>query len=108
MSSSPDTDDWGDLLVALAEAPTADEFSTSNNYKRYTNRVEDLVEEYEEADTNAAVKIAEQNLYDFVTDIAADYKVSEKADKTVLTTSLDNLFFNYEWRNSYDNGEDRR
>ena len=101
----PDTDDWGDLLVALAEAPTADEFSTSNNYKRYTNRVEDLVEEYEEADTNAAVKIAEQNLYDFVTDIAADYKVSEKADKTVLTTSLDNLFFNYEWRNSYNNGE---
>ena len=63
-----DTDDWGDLLVALAEAPTSDEFSTSNNYKRYTNRVEDLVEEYEEADTNAAVKLAEQHLYDFVTD----------------------------------------
>ena len=97
-----DTDDWGDLLVALAEAPTSDEFSTSNNYKRYTNRVEDLVEEYEEADTNAAVKLAEQHLYDFVTDEAADYKSSSKADKATLATSIDNTFVNYDWRYGFD------
>ena len=98
-----DTDDWGDLLVALAQAPTEDEFATANGYKRYTNAVEDLVEEYEDADTSAAVSIAEQNLYKFVTSYNNAYKVSEKADTNVLATAIDNTFFNYNWQRNYSN-----
>ncbi len=92
-----ETDDWGDLLVALAEAPTEDEFSTTNAYKRYTNAVEDLVEQYVEADTAAAVKIAEDELYEFVTDYNSAYKYSTKADTTALYTAIDNTYFNAKW-----------
>ena len=93
-----ETSDWGDLLVSLAQAPTEDEFRTANAYKRYTNKVEDLVEQYEEAETSYAVTLAEQNLYDFVTSYNSAYTYSEKVDTDALATAIDNTYFNYDWR----------
>ena len=97
-----ETSDWGDLLVSLAQAPTEDEFRTANAYKRYTNKVEDLVEQYEEADTSYAVTLAEQNLYDFVTSYNSAYTYTEKADTDALATAIDNTYFNYDWRGNAD------
>ena len=96
-----ETDDWGDLLVALAQAPTEDEFSTAAAYRRYTNKVEDLVEQYMEAETSAAVDMAEDELYDFVTDYFSTYRYAAKADTTVLENAIDKLFFNYDWEEDY-------
>ena len=97
-----ETDDWGDLLVSLAQAPTEDEFATSTGYKRYTNKVEDLVEAYEEADTSVAVTMAERELYDFVTSYNSAYKYENKVDTTTLGNSIDNLYYNYNWKTAYD------
>ena len=92
-----ENDDWGDLLVALAQAPTEDDFRTTAAYNRYTNKVEDLVEQYEEASTSVAVSMAEEALYDFVTSYNSAYTVSEKADTTALVTAIDNTYFNANW-----------
>ena len=92
-----ETDDWGDLLVSLAEAPTEDEFRTGAAYRRYVNRVEDLVEQYEEAETSVAVTMAEEELYDFVTSYNNAYTVTEKANVGVLGTSIGNTYFNTNW-----------
>ena len=93
-----ETDDWGDLLVALAQAPTEDDFRTSAAYRRYTNKVEDLVEQYEEAETSVAVAMAEEELYSFVTDYQSAYTYSNKADTAVLATAIDNTYFNTNWQ----------
>ena len=93
-----ETDDWGDLLVALAQAPTEDDFRTSAAYRRYTNKVEDLVEQYEEAETSVAVAMAEEELYNFVTDYQSAYTYSNKADTAVLATAIDNTYFNTNWQ----------
>ena len=95
-----DTDDWGDLLVSLAQAPTEDEFRTATRYRAYTNKVEDLVEQYEEAETSAAVLMAESALYDFVTSYYSSYAVDTRADTTVLATSIGNTYVNYDWSNA--------
>ena len=97
-----ETDEWGDLLVSLAQAPTEDEFATSTAYKRYTNKAEDLVEAYEEADTSVAVNMAEADLYDFVTTYNSAYKYETKPDTATLGGSIDNTYYNYNWRTAYD------
>ena len=97
-----ETDNWGDLLVSLAQAPTEDEFRTGAAYRRYTNKVEDLVEQYEEAETSVAVSMAEEALYDFVTSYTSSYTYSTKVDTASLATAIDNTVFNYDWRKSYD------
>ena len=38
-----ETDDWGDLLVSLLEAPTEDDFRNASNYKRYSDYAEELL-----------------------------------------------------------------
>ena len=102
-----ETDAWGDLLVALAEAPTEDDFRTSGAYDRYTNRVEDLVERYEEAETHAAVLLAEGDLYAFVTDAFnrnwQGIDAAGNEDTTALGEAIDNTFFNYNWQRAYSN-----
>lgn len=97
-----ETDDWGDLLVSLAQAPTEDEFATSTAYKRYTNKAEDLVEAYEEADTSVAVNMAEADLYDFVTTYNSAYKYKTKVDTTALGNSIDSTYYNYNWKAAYN------
>ncbi len=105
----PDTDAWGDLLVALAQAPTADDFRSSGAYDRYTNRVEDLVEQYEEAETHAAVLMAEADLYDFVTGASTrnwqGMDSNGDEDTSALGTAIDNTFFNYNWQRSYTDND---
>ena len=102
-----ETNNWGDLLVTIAQAPTEDDFRTATAYKRYTNRVEDLVEAYEEASTAAAVNMAEANLYKFVTGGYGwqGYDDNGKEDTTALYNAIDSTYFNYKWSLSYDNGE---
>ena len=92
-----ETDEWGDLLVSLAQAPTEDEFATANAYKRYTNKAEDLVEAYEEADTAAAVKLAETNLFNFVSSYTSAYKYETKGNATELGNAIGSATFNYNW-----------
>ncbi len=106
-----ETDDWGDLLVSLASAPTEDEFRTSAAYKRYTGRADDLIEKYEEAATSAAVSMAEEDLYDFITgqDTWTGMTASATVDTTALYTSIDNTYFNANWArigDSYAGGTD--
>ena len=92
-----ETDEWGDLLVSLAQAPTEDEFATANGYKRYTNKVEDLVEAYEEADTAVAVEMAEKALFNFVSSYTSAYKYETKGDATELGNAIASTVFNYKW-----------
>ena len=106
-----ESDDWGDLLVALASAPTEDEFRTSAAYKRYTGSANDLIEKYEEAATSVAVNMAEEDLYDFVTGQLGwtGMAASEKVDTATLATSIDNTYFNANWArigDSYAGGTD--
>lgn len=92
-----ETDDWGDLLVSLLEAPTEDEFRTSAAYRKYTAAAADRIEQYEEAATSVAVTSAEKEMYDFITEYHDEYRVADDADTSTLYASLDNTFFNTKW-----------
>ena len=95
-----ETDDWGDLLVSLLEAPTEDEFRTSAAYRTYSKAAADYIDQYENAATSVAVKNAERQMYNFITNYQSQYRVSAKADTTNLAASLDNTYFNYNWNKS--------
>ncbi len=92
-----ETDEWGDLLASLVQAPTEDEFRTSAAYKKYTGRANDLVESYENAATASAVTSAERAMYGFVTNYQSEYRVAEKADTSALSSAIDNTYFNTNW-----------
>ena len=90
--------DWGELLTALAEAPTEEEFRSSAAYKHYTRRVEDLVDDYEDAGSAIELSMAEEALYNFVTSYSSTYAASsEKADKSGLASAIDSAYFNADW-----------
>ena len=90
--------DWGQLLTALAEAPTEEEFRSSAAYKHYTRRVEDLVGDYEDAGSAIELSMAEEALYNFVTSYSSTYAASsEKADKSGLASAIDSAYFNADW-----------
>ena len=90
--------DWGQLLAALAEAPTEEEFRSSAAYKHYTRRVEDLVDDYEDAGSAIELSMAEEALYNFVTSYSSTYAASsEKADKSGLASAIDSAYFNADW-----------
>lgn len=97
-----ETDDWGDLLVSLALAPTEDDFRTTNAYDRYMRVAEDRVQDYQEADTAYAVTLAEQRLYDFITDYQTAYTATGDVDTTALGQAIDDTYFNYDWRKAYN------
>ena len=93
-----ETGEWGDLLASLAQAPTEDEFRSSAAYKNYTRKVEDLVDDYEDAGSAIELSMAEEALYDFVTTYYSTYAASStKADKTNLAEAIDNTYFNANW-----------
>ena len=93
-----DENAWGDLLAALAEAPTEEEFRSSSAYKHYTRHAEDLVEDYEDARNAVELELAEEALYDFVTTYYASYAASSvKADKSGLAAAIGSTYFNADW-----------
>ena len=99
-----ETDDWGDLLVSLLEAPTEDDFRNASSYKRYTDVAENLVEDYTEAETALKVQMAETAMYNFITSVEDNSRMEDngKADSTALASAIDNTYFNYDWRYGYD------
>ena len=92
-----ETDEWGDLLVSLLEAPTEDEFRTSAAYRKYTAAAADYIERYENAATSVAVTNAESAMYEFITEYHSEYRVADDAETGTLYASLDNTFFNTNW-----------
>ena len=97
-----ETDEWGDLLVSLALAPTEDDFRTTNAYDRYMRVAEDRVEDYQEADTAYAVTLAEQRLYDFITNYQTAYTATGDVDTAALGQAIDSTYFNYDWRKAFN------
>ena len=93
-----DTDDWGDLLVTLLEAPTADDFRTANSYNRYLDQAESLIEDYQDATTALEINRAEAAMYNFVTSSDWSWMNSSGDEDTAeLGAAIDSLFFNYNW-----------
>ncbi len=98
-----ETDDWGDLLVSLLEAPTEDDFRTANSYKRFVDKAEDLIEDYQEAYTYLDVQAAEQAMYKFITggDGWNGMDDNRSEDTSALAAAIDSATFNYNWQRSY-------
>jgi glucan-binding YG repeat protein len=92
-----DTDDWGDLLVSLIEAPTSSDFRSEQAYNRYKTAANTLVKAYNEATTTAMINSAELAMYDFVTAYNSAYTVGTAASKTDLAAAIDSTYFNANW-----------
>ena len=98
-----ETDEWGDLLVTLLEAPTEDDFRNASAYNRYTDTAEELIEDYNEAETSLKVELAEEAMYKLLTTVGNNSRMQANgdADTTNLGTAIDNLYFNFKWTGSF-------
>ena len=85
------SDDWGDLLLSILDAATADDFANATEYRLYTQRVEDLRAAYELATTVGMINNAEQGMYDL---LAKSLYTAKTTDKTALGATLKGLYFN--------------
>ena len=89
------SDDWGDLLLSILDAATADDFKDAREYRLYTNRVESLRAAYETATTVGMIQNAEEEMYDLLISAGTEFRTSATApDKTALNASLKGLYFN--------------
>ena len=88
------TDEWGDLLVELLNAASADDFKYAIDYKKYTAKVAELTANYENALTEAQVLDAERNMYALLTNKNAQYNAAKTADKAALSATMEGLYFN--------------
>ena len=89
------SDDWGDLLLSILDAATADDFKDAREYRLYTNRVESLRAAYETATTVGMIQNAEEEMYDLLISAGTEFRSSATApDKTALNASLKGLYFN--------------
>ena len=88
------TTEWGDLLVSLLNAASADDFKNAIDYKKYSAKVAELTANYENALTAAQVTAAEDNMYKLLTNASAPFYAAATADKTELKATLESLYFN--------------
>jgi glucan-binding YG repeat protein len=104
------TDEWGDLLVSLLEAVTEDDLKNSaKDYKKFTNKVEDLVDAYENATSTTQITKAEEEMYALLTSVP--YTAASTVSKADLSATLYSLYFNtkslpstYSTAATFDNG----
>jgi glucan-binding YG repeat protein len=89
--SEADTTEWGELLLSVLEAADEDNFKRANDYKKYTNKVEELADAYEAATTEAQITKAEQGMYDLLTSVPY---TSATVSKTDLASAMSSLYFN--------------
>ncbi len=85
--------EWGELMLSVLNAATADDFKKSSDYKKYMNKVDDLEDAYEDATTLGMIKEAEVGMYNLLT-TTSSYTASSTADKTELSATLNGLYFN--------------
>ncbi len=83
--------EWGELLIDILQAAGEDDFKKAADYKKYSNKVEDLVDAYEEATTVNMVSAAEEAMYKLLTSVPY---TSTTVDKSELSESLYGLYFN--------------
>ena len=96
-----DTDDWGDLLVSLLQAPTEDDFRNARSYDRYMDEAENLIEDYQEAYTAVEINLAEAAMYNFITGGSNNdkYGIDGNGDESTseLGAALDKTVYNLNW-----------
>lgn len=83
--------EWGELLIDILQAADEDDFKKASDYKKYNNKVEDLVDAYEEATTVNMVSAAEQGMYKLLTSVPYTSAGIDRAD---LGENLFGLYFN--------------
>jgi glucan-binding YG repeat protein len=87
------TDEWGDLLVNLLQAATEDDFKGGlKDYKKYVNKVDDLVDAYENATSTTQVEKAEEEMYALLT--STPIYTAATVSKSELISTLGSLYFN--------------
>ena len=88
------TSEWGEFLLEMLNAATADDFRNNTEYVRYINRVENLEAAYEAATTVNMIREAEEGMYDLLTELNGGFRASGSVDTATLDNTLEGLFFN--------------
>ena len=83
--------EWGELLTDILESASEEDFKKASDYKKYVNKVEELVDAYENATTVNMVSAAEQGMYKLLTSVPY---TSAGVEKDSLSEGLYGLYFN--------------